>query len=96
MKEKEFVELTNKKKLAKSKKRRLETFKECRTKLNSLIIDWKETPGKDEEIKYGMLKENMERERMDQVLGRHGRRMLRMLILLREDNHKKTTRRQLL
>ena len=64
LKEKELEELTNKKKL--------EMFKECRIKLNSLIVDWKETPGKDEEIKYGMLKENIERERMDQVLCRHG------------------------
>ena len=93
---KDVEELNEKKKQAKSKKRKLEMFKECRAKLNSLIVDWKETLGKDEETSFGMLKESIERERMDQVLGRHGRRMLRMLILLREDNHKKTTGRQLL
>ena len=81
-KEKELEELTNKKKLAKSKKRKLEMFKECRIKLNSLIVDWKETPGKDEELKYGMLKENIERERMlreDSHKKTTGRQLLRKL-----------------
>ena len=96
LKEKEVEELNEKKKQAKSKKRKFEMFKECRAKLNSLIVDWKETLGKDEETSFGKLKESIEREKMDQVLGRHGRRMLRMLILLREDIRKKTTRRQLL
>ena len=57
--------------MAKSRKQKLELFKECREKLYSLIIDWKETQGKDEERKYGMLKERLKKERMIIMLGRN-------------------------
>ena len=53
MKENEVEELRKKKKQAKSKKRKMEIFKECE---EGMIVNWKETPGKDEEI----LRERME------------------------------------
>ena len=72
MKEKEVEELNKKKKQAKSKKKKLEMFKECRARLNSMIVDWKETPGRDEDTSYGVWKENVMKERMDKMLDRHG------------------------
>ena len=65
LKEMEVEELKKKKKQARSKKKKLEIFKEFRTKLSSMIIDWKETPGRDEEKSYGMWKEICMTERMD-------------------------------
>jgi hypothetical protein len=67
MKETEVEELRKKKKEAKSKKRKLEIFKECSEKLKGMIVDWKETPGKDEEISYEMLREKILLERMENV-----------------------------
>ena len=65
LKESEVEELRKKNKQAKSKKKKLEMFKECRAKLSSIIVDWKETPGRDEDKSYGMWKEIVMNERMD-------------------------------
>ena len=42
----------------------MELFRECKERLYSLVSDWKETPGKDEEKLYGALKESVKKERI--------------------------------
>ena len=52
LKEIEVEEIKRKTKQAKSKKKKLEMFKECRAKLDSILVDWKEIPGRDEGRMY--------------------------------------------
>jgi hypothetical protein len=40
-------------------------FKECRAKLDSILVDWKETPGRDEGRSYEIWKEIVMTERMN-------------------------------
>ena len=63
-------ELMLKKKLAKSKKRKFESFKECKEILNHLVKDWKETPGMEEEKMFLALKEKVKKKRMELVLNK--------------------------
>ena len=44
--EKELKEISQERKLAKSKKKRLETFRKCRRRLEDLVGNWKETKDK--------------------------------------------------
>jgi hypothetical protein len=65
LKETEINELLAKKKLAKSRKKKMELFRECKDRLYSLVSDWKGTPGKDEEKLYVVLKESVKKERIN-------------------------------
>ena len=56
--------------MAKSRKRKIELFKECKEILYKLIVDWKETPGKEEEIVCRKLKEKVKKERMNSMIGK--------------------------
>ena len=49
LKETRLKDLLMKKKLTKSKKKKLELFMECKVTLQTLVKDWKETPSIDEE-----------------------------------------------
>ena len=56
--------------MAKSRKRKIELFRDCREKLYNLVLDWKETPGKEEDIIYGILKEKVKKERINFKMGK--------------------------
>ena len=56
--------------MAKSRKGKIELFNQCKEILYKLIVDWKETPGKEEEIVCRKLKENVKKERMNSMIGK--------------------------
>ena len=53
----------------------MELFRECKERLYSLVSDWKETPGKDEEKLYGALKESVKKERISIMMNNIGKKM---------------------
>ena len=63
LKETIMKDLLVKKKLAKSKKKRLELLMECKRTLQELIVDWKETPILDEERMTRIIKESWMKEK---------------------------------
>ena len=62
LKETIVKDLLVKKKLAKSKKKRLELLMDCKRTLQELIVDWKETPILDEEKMTRIIRELDERK----------------------------------
>ena len=70
LKESELKELLLMKKLAKSKKRKFEVFKECKRMLYALVTNWKETPGMEEDKMFVKLKESVKKERMEIAVNR--------------------------
>ena len=70
LKDQELKEMLDSKKKAKSKRKKLELYVECRKKLFLLIENWKETPGLKEERIFKNLKETAMKERIVEELGR--------------------------
>ena len=62
MKDQELKEMLDSKKKAKSKRKKLELYQECRNKLFLLMENWKETPGMEEERIFKKLKETAMKE----------------------------------
>jgi hypothetical protein len=67
MKELELKEILSRKKMAKSKRKILELYLECKKKLSLMIENWKETPGLEEERIFKKLKETGMKERIVEV-----------------------------
>ena len=70
LKENELKEILNRKKLAKSKRKKIELMKECKHKLFEMVDNWKEPPGMEKERTYKKLKESARKERIVEILGR--------------------------
>ena len=68
LKENEASELMKMSKLAKSKKKKLSLFKECKERLWNLMKTWKETPSVEEEMLLGKMKERVKKDRMKLAL----------------------------
>ena len=68
LKECEASELIKMTKLAKSKKKKLSLFRECKERLWNLIQTWNETPSVEEERIFEMLKERVKNGRMKLAL----------------------------
>ena len=62
MKDQELKEMLDSKKKAKSKRKKLELYQECRKKLFLLMENWKETKGMEEERIFKKLKETAMKE----------------------------------
>ena len=60
----------DRKKLARSKRKKIELMKESKEKLFGMIESWKETPGMEEERNFKKLKESAMKERIVEILGR--------------------------
>jgi hypothetical protein len=69
LKENELKEILDRKKLARSKKTKLELTKECKEKLFVMVENWKETPSMEEERTFKKLKEIAMKERIVEILG---------------------------
>ena len=85
-KESEVEEMKKKKMQARSKKRKLELFKECQTRLGMMIVDWKETPKKDEESKFVEWKEKVLQIKMKNIKKKNSKEVAED-----EDDEEKTT-----
>ena len=93
LKEIDLKEILTRKKLAKSKKKKLELTKECKEKLFGMVEDWKKTPDMEEERKYKKLKECVMKERMVEMLGkkRQERNPEELSEKMKKENLRKTT-----
>jgi hypothetical protein len=70
LKESELKDILNRKKLKKSKRKKIELMKECKQKLFEMVDNWKETPGIEIERTYKKLKASARKERIVEILGR--------------------------
>ena len=70
LKENELKEIMDRKKLARSKRKKIELMKESKEKLFGMIESWKETPGMEEERNFKKLKESAMKERIVELLGK--------------------------
>ena len=61
--------------MAKSRKRKIELFRDCREKLYNLVLDWKETPGKEEDIIYGIMMGKRKESELNGMSASDGRNM---------------------